>query len=79
MSEALTPWGDAGFWVELEENELKVYRLIKGKLESAFLGRADGEHLLLLKGWNFLQPLGPVRAQRVTIEEPPRTKGPGRT
>lgn len=71
MRKVLAPWGDAGFWAEFS-GELRVHRMVGTELKSAVLARAEGERFVLLKGWNFLQPLGPVKPQRVTIEEPPR-------
>lgn len=87
MRQTLKPWGDAGFWAELElprgcgeePRQLLVHRVIGGELESAALARIDPrtDRFILLKGWNFLQPTVPVRAPRFTFEEPPKQMEPG--
>lgn len=64
---------DLGFWVDMEGDELRVYRRIEGSLQNRLLAKGN----VLLKGWNFLQPLGPVRRPRITIEEAPKTLEPG--
>lgn len=75
MRELLAPWEDRGFWVILEGETLSVARVIEGKLARVELARAS-EQLVVLKGWNFLQPLAPVQRPRLTTEEPPKfTRG----
>ena len=38
---------------------------------------AQPKEVVILPGWDFLRPLGPVRPQRNTREEPPKTMEPG--
>lgn len=78
LAEALRPWGDAGFWAELAEGELRVSRWVQDRLDSAILAHIDSQDRFVLhQGWNFLQPLGPIKPQRLTLEEPPKSMKPG--
>lgn len=59
---------ELGFWVDVKDDELSVSRLVEGALQTRVLARGR----TVLKGWNFLQPLGPVRRPKLTLEEPPK-------
>ena len=86
LAEALRPWGDRGFWIELElprggdgEHELRAHRWMGARFESRLLGRADShaKTLRIEAGWDFLRPLGPITSPRNTREEPPKQLHPG--
>ena len=88
VARALEPWGDRGFWVELELprgkgagfHQLTAHRLVKGKLISKVLAscKAHPSSIRLKPGWDFLAPLAPVRGPRITREESPKRLEPGR-
>lgn len=87
VAEALAPWEDRGFWAELELprgdrkafHELRVHRLIEGRLESRVLAMmtAHPSEVRLLPGWDFLRPLKPLQRPRFTVEDPVKTLEPG--
>jgi hypothetical protein len=70
MSELLKPWEDRAFWVAVRD-QLDVRRLVDGKIESKTLARIEAK-IVVFKGWNFLQPLAPVKRAPFTFEEPPK-------
>ena len=87
LARVLKPWGDRGFWAELELprdrtsklHQLRVHRWTEGGFESrvlAALTERPGE-IVIEEGWGFVRPLEPRRAPRVTIEEPPKRMEPG--
>jgi hypothetical protein len=88
VAKTLRPWGDRGFWAELELPreqdsgfyQLTVHRLKNGKLESKVLATMapHPKEVRLKSGWDFLAPLKPPRPPRNTREEPPKNLQPGR-
>lgn len=94
LAKALAPWRDRAFWTEFERprehrgvssggkralHELRVHRVMDGKLETRVLAKHTGRplELQLLPGWGFLKPLYPVRPPRITREETPKQLQPG--
>lgn len=88
VGKTLEPWGDRGFWVELELprdkgtgfHQLTVHRIVKKKLAAKVLAtcKAHPSDIRLRPGWDFLAPQSPVKGPRITREEPPKKLEPGR-
>lgn len=88
ITKTLDPWGDRGYWAELEFPRgqssgfyhLTAHRLKDGRLESRTLATMapHPKEVRLKSGWDFLAPLEPQRPPRITREEPPKNLQPGR-
>ncbi len=80
VAETLAPWEDRGFWAEAEPTreavglpcELRVHRLVGGRLESRALAELPRGEIRIKRGWDFLKPFGLPRPARITREEGPR-------